>query len=114
MCIRDRSSVSYRRDCGEFLCDSPKLLEEALLWRAGPVSYTHLYDDLGKDMRVEPIPADMVDLANEYREKLMDAVSMVDESIMEAYLAGEEVPTAKIRAAIRKATICLLYTSRCV
>ena len=63
------------------------------------------YDDLGKDMRVEPIPADMVDLANEYREKLMDAVSMVDESIMEAYMAGEEVPTAKIRAAIRKATI---------
>ncbi len=63
------------------------------------------YDDLGKDMRVEPIPADMMDLANEYREKLMDAVSMVDESIMEAYLAGEEVPTAKIRAAIRKATI---------
>ena len=63
------------------------------------------YDDLGKDMRVEPIPADMVDLANEYREKLMDAVSMVDESIMEAYLAGEEVPQAKIRAAIRKATI---------
>ena len=63
------------------------------------------YDDLGKDMRVEPIPADIVDLANEYREKLMDAVSMVDESIMEAYLAGEEVPTAKIRAAIRKATI---------
>ena len=63
------------------------------------------YDDLGKDMRVEPIPADMVDLANEYHEKLMDAVSMVDESIMEAYLAGEEVPQAKIRAAIRKATI---------
>ena len=63
------------------------------------------YDDLGKDMRVEPIPADMVDLANEDREKRMDAVSMVDESIMEAYLAGEEVPTAKIRAAIRKATI---------
>ena len=63
------------------------------------------YDDLGKDMRVEPIPADMMDLANEYREKLMDAVSMVDESIMEAYLAGEEVPVEKIRAAIRKATV---------
>ena len=63
------------------------------------------YDDLGKDMRVEPIPEDMVDLANEYHEKLMDAVSMVDESIMEAYLGGEEVPQAKIRAAIRKATI---------
>ena len=43
------------------------------------------YDDLGKDMRVEPIPADMVDQANEYREKLMDAVSMFDEEIMEMY-----------------------------
>ena len=63
------------------------------------------YDDLGKDMRVEPIPADMVEKANEYREKLMDAVSMVDESIMESYLAGEEVPADKIRAAIRKATV---------
>nr|WP_325204605.1 elongation factor G [uncultured Oscillibacter sp.] len=63
------------------------------------------YDDLGKDMRVEEIPADMVDLANEYREKLMDAVSMFDEEIMEMYLDGQEVPQAKIRAAIRKATI---------
>ena len=63
------------------------------------------YDDLGKDMRVEPIPADMVDKANEYREKLMDAVSMFDEEIMEQYLGGEEVPAEKIRAAIRKATI---------
>ena len=63
------------------------------------------YDDLGKDMRVEPIPADMMDLANEYREKLMDAVSMFDDEIMEMYLGGEEVPQAKIRAAIRKATI---------
>ena len=40
------------------------------------------YDEMGKDMRVEPIPEDMVDLANEYREKLMDAVSMVDDEIM--------------------------------
>ncbi len=63
------------------------------------------YDDLGKDMRVEEIPADMLDRAKEYREKLMDAVSMADESIMEAYLAGEEVPAEKIRAAIRKATV---------
>ncbi|MDD3347690.1 elongation factor G [Oscillibacter sp.] len=63
------------------------------------------YDDLGKDMRVEEIPADMVDLANEYREKLMDAVSMFDEEIMELYLGGEEIPQEKIRAAIRKATI---------
>ncbi len=63
------------------------------------------YDDLGKDMRVEEIPADMADLASEYREKLMDAVSMFDEEIMEMYLDGQEIPQAKIRAAIRKATI---------
>ncbi|HIR19160.1 MAG TPA: elongation factor G [Candidatus Pelethomonas intestinigallinarum] len=62
------------------------------------------YDEMGKDMRVEPIPEDMVDLANEYREKLMDAVSMVDDEIMEMYLGGEEVPTDRIRSAIRKAT----------
>ena len=62
------------------------------------------YDEMGKDMRVEPIPEDMVDLANEYREKLMDAVSMFDDEIMELYLSGEEVPADRIRAAIRKAT----------
>ena len=62
------------------------------------------YDQLGKDMRVEPIPEDMMDLANEYREKLLDAVSMFDDEIMEMYLEGQEIPTAKIRAAIRKAT----------
>ncbi len=63
------------------------------------------YDDLGKDMRVEPIPEDMMDLANEYREKLMDAVSMFDDEIMELYLGGEEVSQDRIRTAIRKATI---------
>ena len=62
------------------------------------------YDQLGKDMRVEPIPEDMVDLANEYREKLLDAVSMFDDEIMELYLEGKEIPTSKIRTAIRKAT----------
>ena len=62
------------------------------------------YDQLGKDMRVEPIPEDMVDLANEYREKLLDAVSMFDDEIMELYLEGKEIPTDKIRTAIRKAT----------
>ena len=62
------------------------------------------YDQLGKDMRVEPIPEDMVDLANEYREKLLDAVSMFDDEIMELYLEGKEIPTEKIRTAIRKAT----------
>ncbi len=62
------------------------------------------YDQLGKDMRVEPIPEDLVDLANEYREKLLDAVSMFDDEIMEMYLEGKEIPTDKIRNAIRQAT----------
>ena len=65
------------------------------------------YDQLGKDMRVEPIPADMMDLANEYREKLLDAVSMFDDEIMEMYLEGQEIPTERIRAAIRKATVAV-------
>ena len=65
------------------------------------------YDQLGKDMRVEPIPADMMDLANEYREKLLDAVSMFDDEIMEMYLEGHEIPTDKIRAAIRRATVAV-------
>ena len=63
------------------------------------------YDEMGKDMRVEPIPADMVDLANGYREKLLDAVSMFDDSIMEDYLEGKEIAQDRIRKAIRQATI---------
>jgi len=62
------------------------------------------YDDMGQDMRVEEIPADMQDLAEEYREKLLDAVSMFDDEIMEMYLEGEEIPAERIRNAIRKAT----------
>ena len=63
------------------------------------------YDELGKDMRVEEIPEDMRDLAEEYREKLLDAVSMFDESIMEDYLEGKEIAQDRIRKAIRAATI---------
>ena len=65
------------------------------------------YDEMGKDMRVEEIPEDMRELAEEYREKLLDAVSMFDDEIMEMYLEGKEIPTAKIRAAIRKATVAV-------
>jgi len=65
------------------------------------------YDDMGQDMRVEEIPEDMQDLAEEYREKLLDSVSMFDDEIMELYLGGEEVPTDRIRKAIRKATIAV-------
>ena len=63
------------------------------------------YDDKGLDVRVEEIPADMVDLANEYREKLLDAISMFDDEIMEMYMEGEDIPVEKIKAAIRAATI---------
>ena len=63
------------------------------------------YDELGKDMRVEAIPEDMLAQAEEYREKLLDAVSMFDESIMEDYLEGKEISQERIRKAIRAATI---------
>ena len=63
------------------------------------------YDDLGKDVRVEEIPEDMVDICNEYHEKLMDAVSTLDDDIAMMYLEGEEVPVDMIKACIRKATI---------
>ena len=65
------------------------------------------YDDLGKDMRTEEIPEDMRELAAEYHDKLLEAVSDFDEEIMEMYLEGEEVPADKIRAAIRKATVAV-------
>ena len=65
------------------------------------------YDEMGKDMRVEEIPEDMRELAEEYREKMLDAVSMFDDESMGMYLEGKEIPTAKIRAAIRKATVAV-------
>ena len=63
------------------------------------------YDELGKDVREEEIPEDLADLAQEYREKLLEAVSDEDDAIMELYLSGEDIPEEQIRAAIRKATI---------
>ncbi len=65
------------------------------------------YDDLGKDMRTEEIPEDMRELAAQYRDKLLEAVSDFDEEIMELYLEGEDVPADKIKAAIRKATVAV-------
>ena len=63
------------------------------------------YDDLGKDMRVEEIPEDMRELAESYRVKLIEACADFDDEIMEMYFDGAEIPTDKIRAAIRRATI---------
>ena len=62
------------------------------------------YDEMGNDMRVEEIPEDMRELAGQYREKLLDAVSMFDDEIMEMYLEGQDIPTDRIRTAIRQAT----------
>ena len=63
------------------------------------------YDELGKDVRVEDIPEDMVDLANEYHEKLLDAVTALDDDLAMKYLEGEEITVPEIKAVIRKATI---------
>ena len=63
------------------------------------------YDDLGKDVRVEEIPEDMIDLANEYREKLMDSLADFNDEIMELALMEEEVPVELIKKTIRAATI---------
>ena len=65
------------------------------------------YDDLGKDMRTEEIPEDMRELAEKYRDNLLEAVSDFDDEIMEMYLNGEEVPAEKIRKAIRSATVAV-------
>ena len=63
------------------------------------------YDDLGKDVRVEPIPADMVDMANEYRQSMIEAVAESDEELFEKYCAGEDITVEEIKTALRKETI---------
>ena len=63
------------------------------------------YDEMGKDMRVEEIPEDMLDKANEYREALLEAIAEQDDDLMEKYFAGEEITVDEIQTVIRKATI---------
>ena len=63
------------------------------------------YDDKGVDVRSEEIPSDMVDLANEYREKLIDSLSELNDEIMELALMEEEIPVELIKKTIREATI---------
>ena len=65
------------------------------------------YDDLGKDMRIEEIPEDMKDLAEEYRTKMLEAIADYDEEIMMLYLEGEEIPTDMIKKALRSATLAV-------
>ena len=63
------------------------------------------YDDLGKDVRIEEIPEEMKDLAEEYRNNLVEAVCEMDEELMEKYFEGEEPSVADMKRVIRQATI---------
>ena len=63
------------------------------------------YDDMGNDVRVEPIPEDMQEKAQEYHDKLVEAVAETDEELMMKYLEGEELTKEEIKTALRKATI---------
>ena len=63
------------------------------------------YDDMGNDVRVEEIPEDMKAQAQEYHDKLIEAVAETDEELMMKYLEGEELTKEEIKAGLRKATI---------
>ena len=63
------------------------------------------YDDLGVDMREEEIPADLKDMAEEYRGTMIEAIAETDEELMMKYLEGEEITEEELHKALRKATI---------
>ena len=63
------------------------------------------YDEMGKEMRVEEIPADMLELANKYHTELVEHVAEQDDALMEKYLNGETITKEEMIATIRKATI---------
>ncbi len=63
------------------------------------------YDDLGKDVRIEEIPAELADQAEEYRAAMIESIAETDEVLMEKYLEGEELTEEELHAALRKATI---------
>ena len=63
------------------------------------------YDDLGKDMRVEEIPEDMKELAQEYHDKMVESICETDDELMDKFFNEEEITVAELRKALRKATI---------
>ena len=63
------------------------------------------YDDLGKDVRREPIPDDMKELAAKYRTAMIESIVEMDEELMEKYFEGEEPTVEQMKKVIRKATI---------
>ena len=66
-------------------------------------------NDLGTDIQDTDIPEDLQDLAEEWREKLVEAVAETDEALMERYLEGEEISEAELKEAIRKATCAVEF-----
>ena len=66
-------------------------------------------NDLGTDIQETDIPEDLQDLAEEWREKLVEAVAETDEALMERYLEGEEILEAELKEAIRKATCAVEF-----
>ncbi len=63
------------------------------------------YDEMGKDMRVEPIPEDMREKAEEYRAQMIEAIAETDETLFEKFCAEEELTVPELKAALRKATV---------
>jgi len=63
------------------------------------------YDDLGKDMRVEEIPENMKELAEEYRRNMVESICETDEELMERYIMEDEITTEELKVALRKATL---------
>ena len=63
------------------------------------------YDDLGKDMRIEEIPADMLEQAEEYRTKMVESICETDEELFLRYCDGEEITIDELKKALRQATI---------
>ena len=71
------------------------------------------YDDLGKDMRVEAIPEDMVEIAEEYRAAMVEAIAETDEALFEKYCNGDEISVDELKVALRAATIANLIVPVC-
>ncbi len=63
------------------------------------------HDDLGQDMSIEPIPADMVEMAQKYHDALVEAVAEVDDKLLEKFLNGEELTKDELKYGIRKGTV---------
>ena len=63
------------------------------------------YDDLGKDIRCEGIPDDMLDIASEYKERLLESATEFDDSVLEKYLDGQDISVSELKSCIRKGTI---------